>query len=137
MKQKLRRIIIIALILAVYPVTVLTYTWSYVLNSDLEGGRRGPLDAYRHTLASAFVSYTIGSWAVDFTTYVCESDRTESGRMDIKNNRIGARIGAETKSIWDIESNVRKAIKAGDVLSKDPEQITWCPKEKWSDSKLW
>jgi len=58
----------LAFIVFFYPMCVLTYTWTCVFQSDLEGGKNGPLDAYRHTLASAVVSHTLGEWGVKVTT---------------------------------------------------------------------
>lgn len=120
-----------------YPIFVISYTWTYVLKSDFEGGRRGQLDAYRHTLASAVVSYTIGAWAVDATTSIFESKESSSGRMDIHNNQIGSVIGSKSKSFGEIEASVREAVTNGSVLSDDPGQIYWLPKEKWGDAKFW
>ena len=73
---------------------MIVFTWSHVLRSDLKGGRHGQLDAYRHALASATVSYTVGEWAVSLTTWVFESGGKDSNKMDIHNNRIGAKIGS-------------------------------------------
>ncbi len=64
-RRLLKRAAAIALILCIYPAGVIVFTWSYVLKSDFEGGRNGKLDAYRHSLASATVAYTLGEWAVD------------------------------------------------------------------------
>ena len=68
----LRRLALLALVLATYPTFVLTYTWSHVLQSPLPGGRHGPLDAYRHTLASAVVAYTFDARAIDLVNGVME-----------------------------------------------------------------
>lgn len=132
-----RRYLILVLILCVYPVCVIAYTWTFVLRSDFKGGRRGQLDAYRHSLASAIVSYTLGEWAVNFTTLIFESSDSDSGIMDIHNNSVGANIGSKAKSFHDIEPSIRKAVMNGEVLSDDPEKIYWLPKEKWGESKLW
>ncbi|QDU97719.1 DUF6973 domain-containing protein [Lignipirellula cremea] len=133
----LRRFLIVALLLGIYPACVIGYTWTCVLQSDFEGGKRGPLDAYRHALASAVVSYTLGDWAVDFTTSVCESPDSESGKMDIHNNRLGAAIGSQASSFQEIEPAIRQAVLEGGVLSDDPEQIYWLPQDTWGKNKLW
>ena len=64
------KLIATALLAMSYPAVVLGYTWTYVLMSDFEGGRHGPLDAYRHTLASAFVSYTSTPSVVALVSFV-------------------------------------------------------------------
>lgn len=138
MKRKiLIRATVIALVLCMYPVCVIAYTWSNVLQSDFKGGRHGPLDAYRHCLASATVSYTLGEWAVNFTTWIVESESKDSGKMDIHNNRIGAAIGSKAHSFSEIEPAVRKAVTNGDLAADDSDQITWLPSSKWGAGKLW
>ena len=89
----LRRLALLALVLATYPTFVLTYTGSHVLQSPLPGGRHGPLDAYRHTLASAVVAYTFDARAIDLVNGVMERRGRRSNAMDIHNNLIGAGIG--------------------------------------------
>jgi len=115
----------------------MVFTWSHVLRSDLKGGRHGQLDAYRHALASATVSYTLGEWAVDVTTWIFESGKKDSNKMDIHNNRIGARLGTKAESFGDIEPAVRSAVLNGTVSSVDTEQITWLSSDRWRDGKLW
>jgi len=136
-RKLLRRAGAVVLLFCVYPACVLANTWSHVLKSDFKGGRNGKLDAYRHSLASATVSYPLGVWAVDLTTWVFESGDKESNKMDIHNNRIGANIGSKAKSFSEIEPSVRRAILNGDVSATDPDQITWLSPSKWGDSKLW
>ena len=140
MKNKrkiLRRLGALALLLSIYPLFVLIYTWSCVFRSNLEGGRHGPLDAYRHALASAVVSYTLDEWAVDLMTGLLESKGKNSNKMDSHNNRIGAQIGAQSKSFGELEPAVRRYVLDGAVNSTDTNQITWLPKEKWRDGRLW
>lgn len=127
----------LALVLSIYPLFVLVYTWSCVLGSHLEGGRHGPCDAYRHALASAVVSYTLGERAVAITTTVMESRGRDSNKMDEHNNRIGARIGANSKSFHELEPSVRQAVLNGTVNSTDPHQVTWLPSAKWRKGRLW
>jgi hypothetical protein len=133
----LKRALVFALILCIYPAGVIAFTWSHVLTSDFEGGRNGKLDAYRHSLASATVAYTLGEWAVDFTTWMFESSGKESNDMDTHNNRIGAKLGLKATAFSDIEPAVREAVQNGHVSATDSNQITWLPASKWRDSKLW
>src|ERR1043165_5662459 len=88
-RKILPRLGALTLLLSIYPCFVLIYTWSCVFQSNLEGGRHGPLDAYRHTLASAVVSHTLGEWAVSLMTNLMESGGKDSNNMDSHNNRIG------------------------------------------------
>ncbi len=136
-RKWLRRIGMLALLLGVYPMGVLVYTWSCVAQSDFGGGRHGPLDAYRHALASAVVSYTLGGWAVDVVTGVMESDGGDSNRMDSHNNRIGVRIGATATSFRGLEPSVRRHVRDGTVNATDRNRITWLTKDKWRDRWMW
>lgn len=140
MKNKrkiLRRLGILALLLSIYPLSVLIYTWSYVFKSNLEGGRHGPLDAYRHALASAVVSYTLDERAVHLMTGLMESNGKDSNKMDSHNNRIGAQIGTNSKSFHELEPSVRQYVLDGAVNSTDTNQITWLPKESWRAGRIW
>ena len=127
----------LALVLCIYPLCILIYTWTCVYKSDLEGGRGGPLDAYRHTLASALVSYTIGEWGVNVTNFLMETRGNDSNKMDRHNNQIGANIGSQAKSFKEIESKVHKQILAGTIHSKNANQSTWLEKERWRNGKIW
>jgi hypothetical protein len=131
------RLSALTVILSVYPCFVLIYTWSCVFQSNLEGGRHGPLDAYRHALASAVVSHTLGEWAVNLMTSLMESRGKDSNNMDRRNNRIGAHIGSSSKSFSVLEPSVRKSVLNGAVNSTDTNQITWLPKEKWRAGRIW
>lgn len=132
-----RRCLVIALLLCVYPVFVIGFTWSHVLRSEWKGGRHGPLDAYRHALASATVSYTLGEWAVSLTTWACEWGGKDSHQMDIHNNRIGAAIGSRCSSFRELEPAVRQAVLQGGTSAMGPDRITWLAPERWHDGKLW
>jgi len=136
-RKLLRRACAFALLLSIYPVCVIAFTWSHVLRSDLKGGRHGQLDAYRHALASATVSYTLGEWAVNVTTWIFESGEKDSNKMDIHNNHLGARLGVKAESFSDIEPAVRSSVLNGTVSSVDSDQITWLPSSRWRDGKLW
>ncbi len=120
-----------------YPVMVLGYVWIKVAQSDLPGGRNGPLDAYRHTLASALVSYTLDERVVGWVSDVMEDERIITQRMDRHNNRIGAMIGNQAESLIKIEPAVAKKVSEGRVFARDPDQSTWLPKSIWGDSKMW
>ena len=136
--RTLRRRVTIALLIAgIYPLLVLAYTWSCVLRLDLKGGRHGPLDAYRHALASSVVSYTIGRWAVNLITSVFESGGKASHNMDRHNNRIGAGIGAGSRSFGDLERAVSQAVENGTVNTTDPQRITWMTENQWHDGRFW
>jgi hypothetical protein len=120
-----------------YPAAVLAFTWGHVFSSDLLGGRHGPLDAYRHTLASAFVSYTLHPQAVQWVTQLMEGNEKRSSIMDRHNNANGARIGGSVQSISEIEPAVWASIAGGQINSTNPQQSTWLPKEDWRQGKLW
>ncbi|HEY1170679.1 MAG TPA: hypothetical protein VGH19_04850 [Verrucomicrobiae bacterium] len=140
MKNKrkiLWRLAAVALLLSIYPLCVLGYTWTHVFRSDFEGGRHGPLDAYRHALASAVVSYTLDEQAVYLMTALMESGGKDSNRMDRHNNRLGAQIGASAKSFRDLEPSVRQSVLAGSVNTTDTNQITWLPKDLWRAGRIW
>ena len=136
-KLLLLRLTAVAAILSIYPLFVLTYTWTCVFRSDLEGGRHGPLDAYRHALASAVVSYTLHPRAVELVTRLMESKGKNSNTMDRHNNRIGSQIGATAKSFRDLEPAVHQSVLHGTVHSTNTNQITWLPKDKWRKHRLW
>jgi hypothetical protein len=138
MKRRfIKRASVLALLLCIYPICVIAFTWNHVLKSDFKGGRNGQLDAYRHALAGATVSYTLGKWAVGLTTWISEAGEKGSDRMDIHNNRIGASIGSEVESFYDIEPTVFQSVRNGAVSAADPDQITWLSPTEWHDGKLW
>lgn len=128
---------VLALFLSLYPAFVLCYTWIHVFKSDLRGGRHGPLDAYRHALASSVVAYTLGEPTVNVITRLFESSGRDSNQMDGHNNRIGARIGVQSQSFFDLEPSVRQCVLSGAVDSADMDQITWLPEKQWRDGRIW
>lgn len=140
MKRR-RRLILrsgaVLLLLSAYPVFVLGYTWSHVAGSDLPGGRLGPLDAYRHTLASAVVAFTLSPRAVDWVTSVMERGGNASNRMDRHNNRIGAVIGSRARSFGEIERAVSAQVQRGAAGATDSAQVTWLPPNRWRSGSLW
>ncbi|MGD9782552.1 MAG: hypothetical protein AB7V14_10435 [Kiritimatiellia bacterium] len=135
--KSLRGVGVLVVLLGVYPAMVLMYTWSCVLRSDLRGGRHGPLDAYRHALASSVVSYTLNESAVNLITVLFESKGKASNRMDSHNNRIGASLGTRAASFRDLEPTVRQSVLNGAVDAADLDQITWLPENKWRDGWIW
>lgn len=139
--EKKRKILlgigVFIIVLGVYPAFVLGYTWSCVVGAGFKGGGNGPLDAYRHALASSVVSYTIGGGAVDIVTRLLEAEGEDANKMDRHNNQIGAKIGAESESFFDLEPSVREAVLDGAVNSTDLDQITWLREDKWRNRRFW
>lgn len=135
--RKLRRGLVVFLLLAIYPLWVCIFTWVHVARAEFPGGRNGPLDAYRHSLASAVVSHTLGEWAVSFATFLLEWGDRESNVMDRHNNRIGARIGAGVSTFREIEPAVRNAVGQGRKNSARDDEITWLPEKTWSSAVMW
>jgi predicted nucleic acid-binding protein len=134
-----RRCLLALVVLAAYPAFVLGTVYVATSRSDLPGGRHGPKDAYRHSLASAIVAYTGSPRWVDWVTVVMERDgRGDAARaMDARNNRIGARIGAAAASWNEMNAAVLRAVQAGGVAVEDEgieeDRITWLPSERWQD----
>jgi hypothetical protein len=135
--KSLIRIFAVALLVSAYPTFVLGYTWTRVALSDLPGGGDGPRDAYRHTLASAVVAFTLGSRTVESVTRAMERSGTDANRMDRHNNEVGSAIGKRARSFTEIEPAVRDYVQRGAVHASDPVQVTWLPPEKWKHSILW
>ena len=138
MKRVSRRIRLIAatgLVLAAYPAFVLGTVYAQWFRADLPGGRNGPSDAYRHSLASATVAYTVSPRLVALVTHVMERDGIGSDMraMDAHNNRIGADIGAHATSWGEMQDRVLHAVQAGAVNTADADTITWLPRERWLD----
>ena len=133
--RRLRLIAATGLVLAAYPAFVLGTVYARWFSADLPGGRNGPADAYRHTLASATVAYTASPRFVAWVTAVMENDGQGSPMraMDAHNNRIGARIGVQARSWQEMQANVLRAVRAGHVDAADADQITWLPRERWLD----
>jgi len=126
-----------ALLLSAYPAFVLGYTWSHVARANLQGGKMGPLDAYRHTLASAVVAFTLSPRAVDLTTWVMEGSADPADQMDRHNNRIGAAIGSGARSFRDLAPAVHEKVAGGAVNASDADQVTWLPPELWRQGLFW
>ena len=130
-----RRIAVVALLMAAYPLFVLGATYRQFFAVHLPGGRNGPADAYRHSLASAIVAYTLSPRCVDWVTDVME--RGGSGNaaraMDAHNNHLGARIGASATSWSGMQASIRDAVRNGAVDTTDPDRITWLPASRWQN----
>jgi hypothetical protein len=116
-----------------YPLFVVAAVYPRYLAADLPGGRNGPADAYRHSLASAVVAYTLSPRCVDWVTRVMERDGegSRSRAMDAHNNRIGARIGASAESWTSMQQAVLAAVNAGMIDAGSPDQITWLAPDAW------
>ena len=133
--RRLRLIAATGLVLAAYPAFVLGTVYAQWFRADLPGGRNGPSDAYRHSLASATVAYTTSPRLVALVTHVMEDDGQHGAMswMDAHNNRIGAQIGANAESWRQMQDEVLHAVQAGAVNATDTDQITWLPREWWLD----
>ncbi|TKR34220.1 hypothetical protein FCE95_02730 [Luteimonas gilva] len=122
-------------VLAAYPAFVFATVYAHWFAADLPGGRNGPSDAYRHTLASATVAYTATPRWVEWVTAVMERGGVgnDSRAMDAHNNRIGAAIGTRADS-WDaMQAEVLDAVRAGSVGAGDANKIIWLPPERWQN----
>lgn len=123
----------------------LFYIWGHVLLQDLPGGRHGPLDAYRHTLASAVLAFVFdgafgqgaGSRAIEVVIFVMENGELRSNIMDRHNNRLGSRIGSHAPTFADIEPAVAQAVAKGNVMATSPDQVTWLPEHDWRPGIFW
>ena len=116
---------LMAVIAVLYPAFVLGYTWKCVVASDLPGGRHGPLDGYRHALASAVVSYTLHPAVVPVVNLAMESQGKDSNRMDRHNNLLGASIGDEVGEFGEIEPLVRALAESGSSGAPLPGRMAW------------
>jgi hypothetical protein len=121
----------------IYSAFVLSFVWWHCLTSPLQHGRNGPLDAYRHTLASAVVAYTSSPKVVSLVSRVTENHGTSTNVMDKHNNKIGAQIGARAKSFTAINAAVTAQVSQGCVDAKSATQITWLPPKYWGENLFW
>ncbi|MFZ5637305.1 MAG: DUF6973 domain-containing protein [Pseudomonadota bacterium] len=134
-RRRLFRALLVLAIAGSYPAFVLGSVYAVTLRSDLPGGRHGPKDAYRHSLASATVAYTGSPRWVEWVTEVMENggEGDAARAMDAHNNRLGARIGARAESWTQMRAAVFAAVQAGGVAVEDPNRITWLPPERWQE----
>ena len=134
-RRWLRRAIVAICVGALYPAFVLATVYTTTAQSDLPGGRHGPRDAYRHSLASATVAYTGSPRWVEWVTAVMENDGRgdDSRAMDAHNNLLGARIGADAHSWAGMRAAVLAAVQTGGIDVQDPNRITWLPQTRWQE----
>lgn len=127
------RALLVSALVAAYPAFVLGSVYATTLRSDLPGGRNGPKDAYRHSLASATVAYTGSARWVAWVTRIMEhgDGGDAANAMDRHNNRLGARIGARARSWSEMRTEVLAAVQAGGVDVADENRITWLPPDRW------
>jgi len=127
------RALLVSALVAAYPAFVLGSVYATTLRSDLPGGRNGPKDAYRHSLASATVAYTGSARWVAWATRIMEhgDGGDAANAMDRHNNRLGARIGARARSWSEMRTEVLAAVQAGGVDVEDENRITWLPPDRW------
>ena len=131
------RLAVLLVVLAVYPAGLLGYVWYHCWSTGLEGGKNGPLDAYRHMLSSAMLAYTTTPSAVGFVTRVMEFRGRPTDLMDRHNNAIGAEIGSHAHGFAEIEPLVRMRINAGAINAQADTQATWLPPQQWRTSFFW
>lgn len=133
--RRVRTGLLVVALLAAYPAFVLGTVYATTLRSDLPGGRHGPKDAYRHSLASATVAFTASPRWVEWVTAVMENggEGDAARAMDAHNNRLGARIGARAASWTHMRAAVRAAVDEGGIAVEDPNRITWLPPEQWQE----
>lgn len=134
-KRHWRRLFVVAVVLGAYPAFVMVATYSQFFAAGLPGGRNGPADAYRHSLASAIVAYTSSPRCVDLVTAVMERDGwgNAARAMDAHNNRLGARIGAAADSWTAMQQAVLAAVNEGAIDARSPDQITWLAPDAWQE----
>ena len=134
-KRHWRRLFVVAVVLGVYPAFVMVATYSQFFAAGLPGGRNGPADAYRHSLASAIVAYTSSPRCVDLVTAVMErgGQGNAARAMDAHNNRLGARIGAAADSWTAMQQAVLAAVNEGAIDARSPDQITWLAPDAWQE----
>lgn len=125
------------IVLSVYPAFVLGYVWYHCLVSDFQGGKYGQLDAYRHTLASAVVTYSSSSKLVAVATAVMERKDSAANRMDRHNNIIGVEIGQTATSFSQLNVLVQQRVNQGAENAVEASQVTWLATPYWEKSLFW
>jgi hypothetical protein len=133
-----KKYILWAMLLPVtYGLFVLGFVWWQCFTSPLLGGRNGPLDAYRHTLASAVVAYTTSPKIVGLVSTIMERKGYAANLMDVHNNTIGAQIGNNAANFSALKPAVILHISQGAINANTATQTTWLPPPYWSESVLW
>jgi hypothetical protein len=136
--KKLKSIFLWSVFLsALYGLSVLSYVWWHCVNSNLPGGKYGPLDAYRHTLASAVVAYSSSPKLVIIITKIMEGKGRPIDKMDQHNNAIGAAIGEQADSLSSLEQCVKNQILKGTTNTQNIMQSTWLSKVFWRENIFW
>lgn len=120
-----------------YVLLVLGFVWWHCYKSPLKAGANGPLDAYRHTFASAVVTYTTSPKVVKAVSRLMEYKNRPANLMDKHNNVIGIEIGLQAKSLDEIDAQVVERVSKGIVNAGNREQITWLPPQYWGRAFLW
>ena len=132
-----KKLLLIGFILFIYPALILGYLWVECFKSDFTDGKNGQLDAYRHTLASAMVAYTLSPKAVVVVTKIMERKGNIANLMDQHNNALGAIIGVDAKSINELNSQVINHVQHGAINTNIRTQTTWLPQNFWGNSFFW
>ena len=133
-----KKYLILAILLPfLYLVFVLSFVWWHCYFSQFTGGKNGPLDAYRHTLASAVVAYTSSPKVVSLVTVVMERKGQQANLMDKHNNAIGAKIDKNATTFNALKPAVMLSISQGAINATQATQITWLPQQYWGESLFW
>lgn len=131
-----RRCLFVLALLLAYPVLVVGATYTITLRSGLPGSSHGPCDAYRHSLASALVAYTLSPRCVRWVTDVMERGDGASHRMDAHNNQVGVRLAGKATSLVDLLARVRTAVDRGREISSrslaDGTRVVWLAEDEWA-----
>ncbi len=136
-KKTLKFILILVLLGSFYSAFLLSFVWWHCYTSGLQHGKNGPLDAYRHTLASAVLAYSISPKVVYLASTIMENKNQPANLMDKHNNKIGAQIGAHSSSLKAINIAVTAKIAHGCVNAKSTTQTTWLPQQYWRERLFW
>jgi hypothetical protein len=110
--------------------------------SGLPGYNDGPADALRHLIGAAELRRRFG-WSFAFAaTTANEIEGQEKGQafasdwMDMENNWIGMRIGAQARTFADVVNLAQRAIAdAIPAGGKDRRGAVWRDREFWSDGR--
>jgi hypothetical protein len=114
----------------------------------LPGWQSGPADAFRHITASAEATRRYGAEMAELLGNTVENvgnfrgQKPSERKMDIHNNEIGRRIGADAKSFEEIVARTKAAIDeavardgSGAPNASGKKTPVWLPKEKWREDK--
>ena len=133
-----KKMMLIAIILpCLYSTFVLSFVWWHCYTSAFNGGGNGQLDAYRHTFASAVVSYTLSLKLVSLISLVMENKNGAGNLMDKHNNIIGAQIGSKSQSLTELNTLVIIQTQGGRANASSPTQVTWLPAKYWAKRLFW